>query len=262
MLKNTLGMSHMNALHERIETVRNLIFKLKEGKLTQEELEALVTNTRELYERSVVLQYKAFEEKVFGTIERPEPTEREELVETLRADAPEVAPEPTPEPEIIKEEQPAFDFSLFEEPIAEPELEVDEPVVEEHISVSHSVNEEGPVTSETVTIEETSLSVDHEALSTIMTYLNRELDKHTAGHLMPKLESLVGSFGLNERLQFINELFNGSSEDFAMAVSELDGVVSYTDALAVFAQMSLNRGWSADSETVLDFLTKVKRRYA
>lgn len=255
-------MSQTHSLKERIGMISDLIEKLDQGKLTQEELDTLVLSTRELYERSVILQYKAFEKKIFGETVEQEHTEREEVAEILHEDT--TTEEPEIEPEIVREEQPAFDFSLFDEPASEPEIEhhAPEPVVEEHVSVSHAVKEEGPVVEETVTVEKTAVSVDNDALSSVMSLLNRELEKHTAGHLMPKLDTLIGSFGLNERLQFINELFRGSSEDFAIAVSEFDGAGSYSDALAQFAQLSLQRGWSADNETVLDFLTKVKRRYA
>jgi hypothetical protein len=40
---------------------------LKNGQLTEEELAQFVEDSKELYEKAIVLRYKAYEEKVFGT---------------------------------------------------------------------------------------------------------------------------------------------------------------------------------------------------
>ena len=85
----------------------------------------------------------------------------------------------------------------------------------------------------------------------------------TDSFALSKLDTLIGSFGLNERLQFINELFEGSSEAFSEAVKMLDtrtGMDSAREKMAEFAQ---GNNWdNADPETVSDFVSKIKRRYA
>lgn len=79
---------------------------------------------------------------------------------------------------------------------------------------------------------------------------------------MTKLESLVGSFGLNERLQYINELFKGSSEEFSTAIKELDKPVSFEEVLMKTSVYAVDFSWEKESETVADFISKLKRRHA
>jgi hypothetical protein len=76
------------------------------------------------------------------------------------------------------------------------------------------------------------------------------------------LETLIGSFTLNERLQFINELFEGSSDAFSSAIKKLDVLDDLDSARNVVAQFAENNNWDLDSEIVEDFLVKICRRYA
>ena len=77
-----------------------------------------------------------------------------------------------------------------------------------------------------------------------------------------KIESLIGSFGLNERLQFINELFDGSSESFSNAIKELDQQMGSEAAKSKVAEFAVENNWDVDSETVEEFMQKIVRRYA
>lgn len=76
------------------------------------------------------------------------------------------------------------------------------------------------------------------------------------------LETLVGSFTLNERLQFINELFEGSSDSFSTAVKKLDALDGLDSARTVVGEFASTNNWDLESEIVEDFLVKICRRYA
>jgi hypothetical protein len=73
---------------------------------------------------------------------------------------------------------------------------------------------------------------------------------------------LIGSFGLNERLQFINELFDGSSENFSNAIKTLDVQASSENARTKVAEFAVSNNWEVESETVVEFMQKIIRRYA
>jgi hypothetical protein len=269
MLKNRQSiMANLSSLQSKLDSVQQLIAKLNNGKLTSEELELLVETSRELYERSVILQYKSFEEKVFGlreeVIEIPVQPETDGQVKEIEEEQVEIEVETTAE-------VTAFDFSLFDEPtplqpIEEKEVLADveissEPEVEEHVSVSHAVTEEG-VKEESVAIEQTFVTFGSGESTALAGQLARLLDQSESRFNLPPLETLVGSFGLNERLQFINELFNGSSEEFAEAIKALDASSGFDEALNKAAAFGLRNQWDRESETVLDFVNKLKRRYA
>jgi hypothetical protein len=79
---------------------------------------------------------------------------------------------------------------------------------------------------------------------------------------MSRIDTLKGSFGLNERLQFINELFDGSSEAFSEAVKTIDEQASEMEALKKASALAARYQWDNESETVEEFVLKIKRRYA
>jgi hypothetical protein len=256
-------MTHLTAFESRIKTIEVLTKKLATQKLSSEELDELVVASRDLYERSVILQYKAFEEKVFGVKEEVEVVE--DKVEFVTPESEMIVAE-EPVVESIEEEKgeelPAFDFSLFEEPVTaviEAELKEEE---EEHISITHYVTENHGVIEEKIIIEEVKITHSPSEVDALAAKFAKEVKQAATGFQLPKIETLVGSFGLNERLQFINELFEGSSESFADAIKLIDNLSNHDEAFRQAANFAIQYNWERDSETVTDFLTKIQRRYA
>lgn len=75
-------------------------------------------------------------------------------------------------------------------------------------------------------------------------------------------ESLPKLFMLNEKLVFINELFEGSSEAFANAVKNLDLAGSIVEATKMIAVQCNQFHWDMESEVFEDFIYKICCRYA
>jgi hypothetical protein len=201
-----------------------------------------------------------------------------------------LASEPVVEPvkeeiqEKVQEEPVQVIESLLEEPEEESIIEVDnsfsietqtieEPIIhseeivteyEDHsIEIEHSTILEDPETHEI--IEEShsyeAISIDEQAISSFM-HKFKEIEHTLANQFgISKLDTLVGSFGLNERLQYINELFDGSSEDFSNAVKTLDNQSSSQNAFLKVAEIGTLNNWDIQSETVEEFMQKIKRRY-
>ena len=89
------------------------------------------------------------------------------------------------------------------------------------------------------------------------------VDSNLASQIgVTKIASLIGSFGLNERLQFINELFDGSSEHFSNAIKTLDVQASSENARTKVAEFAVSNNWEVESDTVVEFMQKIIRRYA
>jgi len=76
------------------------------------------------------------------------------------------------------------------------------------------------------------------------------------------LDSLVGSFSLNEKLQLINELFGGSSDEFSTSIKKLDAQTNLSAARSVLADLAEKQTWDLESETTEEFILKICRRYA
>ena len=244
-------MENLQSYKNRIKAIEILVQKMDKGELSIAELSELEKLTRELHERSIILKYKAFETKVNATIQQDSTKQINEEVEE----------------EEFEEPESSIDFSIFEE----TEEEIEEEVVPE--------KEEEPVVKQTI-VEEKTVSVSVESGDQSAEYSKTVPEKTTStGSLFweqlniadnsvssqfqgAKLDTLVGAFGLNEKLRFINELFDGSSELFSEAVKLLDSQPDLEAAKTKSAELAAQYNWDAEEESVVEFMTVVNRRYA
>lgn len=232
-------MANAQKLGKTFDELKSLIARLQSGDLELAELESLVTHAQELYELSVVLRFKAYEEKLSPVAEMPVVIETAVEVTNNVIDIPVNEALETPVTTELEEvTQPAIEFSLFDEP-----------------SVLVSEEEVPQVQTNT----EESISADTDDFFRRFTSMDPSLQSQIA---MSRLETLVGSFGLNERLQFINELFDGSSEAFSEAIKSIDTQSDEHAALKKVSTIAAQFNWDNTSETVEEFVLKIKRRYA
>ncbi len=276
--------------------ISDLFDTLNAGNLQADEMDLLVELTRELHERTAILRYKAYESKVFGTTSKTTDIEVDEVVEVKVEN--EIQVEDTPvveeavietetsiEPEMSEEpstesqsEQPIFDFNLFDEPTPEVSNEptgfdlFDAPTVEEQAPEPEleSPRWDAPVgtpTESTTDIPAVETPIKPEPQSTHEPHFTDIFSRITIANnsgsrlMMTKLDTLIGTFGLNEKLQCISELFGGSSETFTHAISELDQQTNYLDAKKVMARYAALYQWDLESELTIDFVLKVERRF-
>ncbi len=278
---------------------------LENGNLTQVEMELLVEDAKELYERLIVLRYKIYELNVLGPQEVSEPVVSAhidpvlEVVEQASFDLFEMNEEEAPvaqevpvsdfhmeEPEIPLAEASLFDV-VMETPEVSAESQIEESmedrvhedaVVEESelevtvIKLEETEEEEVAledthVDEESAIITETSANflddIQHPETTSINSawVLQIEQTIRSDRSVFP-LETLIGSFSLNEKLQFINELFDGSSDAFSTATKKLDAFQNMAQAREQLSEYSSTYNWDLESEIVEDFIFKICRRYA
>jgi hypothetical protein len=77
-----------------------------------------------------------------------------------------------------------------------------------------------------------------------------------------KLETLIGSFTLNDKLLFINSLFDGSSDAFAKAVKSLDLTATMSEARIMLSNFADEFHWEIDNDVVEDFVHRICQRHA
>lgn len=270
-------MKDLTAYKSKIDELSGLVTKLEEGNLSMDELVKMETLTRELHERSIILKYKAFETHVGIEQEVEETVIEEPIVD-------EVKEEPTEEPVLEEEEEEQeLDFSIFGEdepetpvfespepevapvvestPEPEPEIEIEvestpEPEIEEHTSITSSEQ----IIDDVI---ETKVEVTHTTESTSFMDRLQANDNSLASQFAGgKLDSLVGAFGLNQRLRFINNLFDGSSELFSDAVKVLDSQASLSEASEKAESLAKEHDWDPEEENVIEFISFLNRRYA
>ncbi len=257
-------------MHALLEEIAALLVKIMSGEATVTELEAFAAATNQLNERAIILRYKAYEANVYGnTVSEKSTSEapvivKEEIVPVIEAQ------ESHPE----QEEEPSFDlfgmdneeeiedevaFELIEDEVEqvieeEPIEEVIEPV--HHQEVVEEKEQEAPELAFAAPIENT------QGLHPIYGKLNSN-DGTLAARLMSvRLETLKGAFGFNERLQIIQELFNGSNDEFNSLIDQLETIPSKEQARSLVSSYANKYHWDAESQLAIELIQKVERKYA
>lgn len=280
-------MDGLKNYREKIKSIEELVNKMESGELSINELVKLESLTRDLYERSVILKYKAFECK---SSDAPVEEPVAEVEEVEEEEVEEVEPEKEEETLLFEsEETPVMDFSMFDSPAeeekpepkkefvveAEPKEEAPkveekpEPVVEKKPEHSIQITSE-PVAEEPTpeseaspdSIAEETKAVIQEKGTSFLDRLNivdNSISSQLAGR---KIETLTGAFGINQRLLYINELFDGSGEAFSDAIKTLDSQPGLDEASTKVEELAFKNSWNPEEEVVLEFLAIIKRRYA
>ena len=280
-------MSKFDTKEDLIVTLQLLFENLNAGSIREDEMETMLETARELYERTLILRYKAYERKVYGEKVEGESLEEEKTFSV--EEEVQVEEEKTE----IQEEKPTFDmaFSLFDE----LESTNDADLVEEEVSEQdftgdifqdtlEEVEKEDELVdafeeeiidtievSETIqTPEETKSFHSYEEItvnpsSTSKDVFDKMLEKDDSlgAKLMGlRIDSLNGVFGLNEKLQLINDLFEGSSESFYQAIKIFDNASDFEQAILILSNYANEFSWELDNALVIEFVQKVARRYA
>ena len=264
MIKTMLG-----HLHTGVE-------KLESGTLSPEDMELLVEDAKELYERLIILRYKIYETNVLGVKEpvisaHLRQTEIETPIDLFGSiEEHSITPEPAFEVTFAKSD----DEDLDEEPIHEASIPEEDPIHEEEIEQEVEEQElkepiqtiEDPIHEEEIEqeVEEQEAPTAWEPqFSADQPIWMAEMEANIRDNrsVFP-LESLIGAFTLNEKLQFINELFEGSSDDFSSHIKQLDQLASMDAARNMLAELALTFNWDTESEIVEDFIYKICRRHA
>ena len=275
-------------MKELVSAIENGLKKISKGNITLIELEETVASSRELYERLLIVRYKVYENSILAV----EESEELEVVdkETEEETEAETIPDENKDIEIIFEEETndiaedsIIRFDLFATPEIDSEVEVEEdevlPEVEKEIeqSIEEDVLPEIEIKEEELVEENLDSEEEIENTANDSTEASKEIAED-ASSLFPKLmkieksiaqnyqvmtlETLIGSFTLNERLQFINELFDGSSDLFSSAIKRLDALDNRDSARSVIAEYAAENNWDLDGEVVEDFMLKICSRYA
>lgn len=260
-----------------IDELQNLAEKLDNSSVSEEELKKVKELTRELYERSIILNFKAIEEAVFAS-----KSVEETPKDTLNVDEPESKEEQSTK----QDESPAFDFTENESNQPETndgfsfdfsdeeqkESELTQDTKDTHSSVETSVKEQIEVveveevkdsSKTTITTERrTEISSDDKVISFYEKFTQVHDESVLAMLGSQKIGSLKGAFGLNDKLQIINELFGGDSNEYNEAINSLDDLPSDEDARRRLSEIAAHHQWEPDHRLVEDFAKMIERRYA
>ena len=276
-------------MKELVSAIENGLKKISKGNITLIELEETVASSRELYERLLIVRYKVYENSILADEESEELEVVDNETEVKKEE--ETIPDENKDIEIIFEEETndiaedsIIRFDLFATP--EIESEVEEEVLPSTEAEEATFPNENAPSFNLIKEDLQEEALEKEIIAALKEIENTANDSaetskeiaEDASSLFPKLmkieksiaqnyqvmtlETLIGSFTLNERLQFINELFDGSSDLFSSAIKRLDALDNRDSARSVIAEYAAENNWDLDGEVVEDFMLKICSRYA
>jgi hypothetical protein len=226
------------------ETKEELVFKVKKGLELQEESKEVVSVDVEVIEK--IVEVEVVEAQVN---EEQFALPAEELIEQEKVDEVEVDEEKVEVKEEIKVEVVVEE--IIEQPFAElEEIMFSEPEPEEEIAVVKE--EESKVLSLEEELEDT-ISVDE-----LATLFDIPAPKSLNDRLATNIQ-----IGLNDRIAFVKNLFDGSQEDFNRVVSQLNTYGTEKEAKKFINKMvKPDYDWSNQQELEARFLEIVERKFA
>jgi hypothetical protein len=76
-----------------------------------------------------------------------------------------------------------------------------------------------------------------------------------------KISDLKSSIGINEKFQFINQLFEGNMKEYNVAVDQINNLNTYAEAESYISNLQGVYKWNGDEAVTVNFLELVQRRF-
>ncbi len=223
----------LNNLIEELKVLAENI--LKEGQTSN--LTSRLNQSRELYEKLLILRHELEQEEQNGVLAQnePEASELQEILEKTTSVLKDAS-----EPEIVTS------IENFEE---EPPLSLNDLFVPTFDGIKEDMSQKAEF-KDTISLDET------EHLFQVKKEVPRQLSLN---------DKLVGSsiqVGLNDRIAFVNKLFSFSQSDFNKVLSKLNECNTKDEALNYFQyQVKPNYNWKGKEDLEERFVSLIERKF-
>ncbi|MFP5471133.1 MAG: hypothetical protein ACLGGV_06020 [Bacteroidia bacterium] len=224
------------SITELTSELNKLAQKIDAGQLVYEELEDACSQASQLYERLIIIKYKAAERLIKGDdIETMKSRFKINLKRTNQLSLEEVISD------TVKENLEKAQTSLL------PEIEKQE--VPDKIGVEEKKQEER--SSKNQQVNRTSLNENFSG------------QKKTLGDKLNKLpiKNLKTEIGINLKFLFINDLFKGENVPYNEALDKLDSFQHFEEAKSYLEPIKQKMNWDEENPSVIAFFELVERRY-
>ncbi|MCB0821768.1 MAG: hypothetical protein KDC09_03675 [Bacteroidales bacterium] len=240
------GMKSME-LKNKLDELKNLILNEANDviNLSAIERDLALQKTRELYD--LLLNYSAQAppvENITAAIEPIEPVSAaivEEEIQELETDTDEIE-----NSEILSDENTSSNDLATEKQSSKP-----------------IVSEPDLFTSEAETKKEEPKTKSPAGAGAIGDMFSETMEKETIAEKIQKdkIKSLNVAIGINDKFYFINELFNGSLNDYSAAIENLDTSLNLNDANSRLEKLGSSFNWDTTAEAYLQLLSFVERKF-
>lgn len=217
---------------------------------------------QQLLELSNEFRYYSLEAEIAAPFEKAAADLKAKLEAKLKALQEEAAATPAPVVELPKVEEPAETSApepveaVEPAPVMEAEPEIIEPVMEvvpaEEEIPAEPVAEEEPAVAAPVADE---APAQQDIFAPAPAAEKKSLNDRLAGNVL--------KFGLNDRIGFVKDLFDGSQEDFNRVVSQLNTLGNLNEAMEfIHTHISGEYGWDQKEETAARFIAAVEQKFS
>lgn len=217
---------------------------------------------QQLLELSNEFRYHSLEAEIAAPFEKAAADLKAKLEAKLKALQEEAAATPAPVVEVPKVEEPAETSApepveaVEPAPVIEAEPEIVEPVMEvvptEEEIPAEPVAEEVPAAAAPVADE---APAQQDIFAPAPAAEKKSLNDRLAGNVL--------KFGLNDRIGFVKDLFDGSQEDFNRVVSQLNTLGNLNEAMEfIHTHISGEYGWDQKEETAARFIAAVEQKFS
>jgi len=187
----------------------------------------------------------------------------EPMVLISRESEPEPAPVPEPESVPEPEHEPIVLISREPAPIQEAEPEPIVLITRKHELVEPAANP----TVHSPNLFSSNAPTIADRLKEDKTTLNQRLQsesQHTsvgARLHQNQIRDLKSAIGINEKFQFINDLFKGNMQDYTLAMTQLNQFSTFEEALEYIDILKFKYTWDINSDAHHKLMDFVRRRY-
>jgi hypothetical protein len=217
---------------------------------------------QQLLELSNEFRYYSLEAEIAAPFEKAAADLKAKLEAKLKAMQEEAAATPAPVVELPKVEEPAETSApepveaVEPAPVMEAEPEIVEPVMEvvpaEEEIPAEPIAEEEPAVAAPVADE---APAQQDIFAPAPAAEKKSLNDRLAGNVL--------KFGLNDRIGFVKDLFDGSQEDFNRVVSQLNTLGNLNEAMEfIHTHISGEYGWDQKEETAARFIAAVEQKFS
>lgn len=248
-------------LKELSEELHTNINELLSGNMTPAQTQHLVELCSELYEKLIVLRFKAFSET-------NTPAEKMQAVlETVEPIKIDTAPIQTPV-ELVNQVNLIDAIKEVEQDASQEEEEEEEEGDDEDIVFQLIPNEEPVVETPVVSIApEAPKQEEPKAEVKPPVSLNDTFKENATqqASIAKKLEGspisdLKKNISLNQRFQFCKDLFKGNNQEYELMLEKLNNT-NRDEAMRILQTLKDKYSWNPDSMAAKDFTDLVNRRY-
>lgn len=217
---------------------------------------------QQLLELSNEFRYYSLEAEIAAPFEKAAADLKAKLEAKLKALQEEAAATPAPVVALPKVEEPAETSApepveaVEPAPVMEAEPEIVEPVMEvvpaEEEIPAEPIAEEEPAVAAPVADE---APAQQDIFAPAPAAEKKSLNDRLAGNVL--------KFGLNDRIGFVKDLFDGSQEDFNRVVSQLNTLGNLNEAMEfIHTHISGEYGWDQKEETAARFIAAVEQKFS